>query len=212
MDEDGAAGPAGNSRRHVFMNAIPVTGLLHVMDNLSHSAHTVLHDWPNFETHLRALSNVFRRADCRQRFVDCCLGGVDPQRLFSVKAPSLDCCLGSQWAGLPTEEWTLLLVEVTCHVQGKDWARVVKACGWGGGAGGGEVGGGTEHGGGIGRLALASVIYLRCSLVRPPSQLVRVVLRCFPSWPTPCSANSYFLKHRACAFGVLGCSHPHVAG
>ena len=41
--------------------------------------------------------------------------------------------LGSQWAGLPTEEWTLLLVEVTCHVQGKDWARVVKACGWGGG-------------------------------------------------------------------------------
>ena len=40
--------------------------------------------------------------------------------------------LGSQWAGLPTEEWTLLLVEVTCHVQGKDWARVVKACGGGG--------------------------------------------------------------------------------
>ena len=29
---------------------------------------------------------------------------------------------------------------------------------------------------------------------RPPSQLVRVVLRCFPSWPTPCSANSYFLN------------------
>ena len=43
-------------------------------------------------------------------------------------------------------------------------------------------------------MALASVIYLRCSLVRPPSQLVRVVLRCFPSWPTPCSANSYFLN------------------
>eukprot|EP00969_Alexandrium_andersonii_P043173 1893320-Alexandrium_andersonii.AAC.1 len=101
------------AREFIFGRAIPVTGLLHVLDNLTDDVHATMEGWGPFIDQLNALSRLLCRPENVERFVQNCLrqgGHAQYVHLFTRAFPPI-----AEWRWgtlLRTLEWLLPLEAV----------------------------------------------------------------------------------------------------
>ena len=112
LADDGEGGEVrapGSSRQHLFTRAMPIAGICHILDNLTHDLHDdALQLWPVITKQLSTFCALFTDEGKRERFVNTCCRNGQFEYLVGTFNKSFPAAVSWRWGTLIAQlDWVL---------------------------------------------------------------------------------------------------------